>query len=356
MKGRVVALDALKDGRRVAALVVHGQLRDLLIDSQPELGPAQPGAVFLARVGRPMKGLGGAMVDLGGGASGFLRDAKGLAAGTILPVQVSTVAETGKAPPVTRRLLFKSRYAIVTPGKSGRNISRQIREDEAVARLNALAAEGMAQAPADMGLILRSAAVDAVDAAIAEDIAAMLSLARDIVAEAGSEPTLLLEAPDAHLLAWRDWAQPAPDQVLDGPKAFEDAGIWDLLPQVLAARQPLGQGAFAFVEPTRALVAVDVNTGTDTSPGAALKANVAALRALPRALRLRGLAGQITVDLAPATKRERTQLEQVLRAAIKADGSEMSLAGWTPLGHLELQRKRDRHPTQELLRDVLPDL
>ncbi len=356
MKGRVVALDALKDGRRVAALVVDGQLQDLLIDPRAEAGPAQPGAVFLARVGRPMKGLGGAMVDLGEGTTGFLRDAKGLAAGAVLPVQVSTVAEAGKAPPVTRRLLFKSRYAIVTPGKPGWNISRQIREDEEVVRLNELAAAGMARAPADMGLILRSAAVDGADATITEDIAALLSLATDIMAEAGSKPALLLDAPDAHLLAWRDWAQPVPDQVLNGPTAFEDAGIWDLLPQVLAARQPLGQGAFAFVEPTRALVAVDVNTGTDTSPGAALKANVAALRALPRVLRLRGLAGQITVDLAPATKRERTQLEQILRAAVKADGSELSLAGWTPLGHMELQRKRDRHPTQELLRDALPDL
>jgi predicted amino acid racemase len=37
------------------------------------------------------------------------------------------------------------------------------------------------------------------------------------------------------------------------------------------------------VEPTRALVAVDVNTGSDASPAAALKANLAAARALPRA-------------------------------------------------------------------------
>jgi hypothetical protein len=46
------------------------------------------------------------------------------------------------------------------------------------------------------------------------------------------------------------------------------------------------------IEPTRALVAVDVNTGPDTSPAASLKANIAAARDLPRQLRLRGWAGR----------------------------------------------------------------
>ncbi len=43
-----------------------------------------------------------------------------------------------------------------------------------------------------------------------------------------------------------------------------------------------------FVEPTRALVAVDVNTGADASLAAGIKANMAAARVLPRALRVRG--------------------------------------------------------------------
>ena len=54
----------------------------------------------------------------------------------------------------------------------------------------------------------------------------------------------------------------------------------------------LGEGSVA-VEPTRALVAVDVNSAGGDSTAAGLKANLAALRALPRALRLRGLGGQI---------------------------------------------------------------
>jgi Rne/Rng family ribonuclease len=101
-----------------------------------------------------------------------------------------------------------------------------------------------------------------------------------------------------------------------------------------------------FVEPTRALVAVDVNTGGDTSPSAALKANLAAARTLPKALRLRGLGGQIVMDVAPMPKKDRRAFEDALRAAFRADAIETALVGWTPLGHYELQRKRERRPVE----------
>jgi Rne/Rng family ribonuclease len=115
---------------------------------------------------------------------------------------------------------------------------------------------------------------------------------------------------------------------------------------------PLGEG-YMYVEPTRALVAVDVNTGNDTSPAAALKANLAAARALPRSLRLRGLAGQITIDFVSMSKAHRKQVEQSLRAAFKADPIETSLVGWTPMGLFELQRKRERPPfPKALLKDI----
>ena len=110
-------------------------------------------------------------------------------------------------------------------------------------------------------------------------------------------------------------------------------------------------GGHMAIEPTRALIAVDVNTGPDTSPAAALKANIAAARDLPRQLRLRGLGGQVTVDFAPMPKRDRAALDQQLRLAFKGEAAETSLAGWTPLGNFELQRKRDRLPLALILKD-----
>lgn len=92
-----------------------------------------------------------------------------------------------------------------------------------------------------------------------------------------------------------------------------------------------------------------MNTGPDASPAAGLKANIALAKVLLRALRVRGLGGQIVVDFAPSPKKERRQIETALRNAIKADGVETSMAGWTVLGNFELQRKRERIPLRESL-------
>ena len=43
------------------------------------------------------------------------------------------------------------------------------------------------------------------------------------------------------------------------------------------------------------------------------------------------------------------QIEKSLGSALKSDPVETSVAGWTPLGHLELNRKRERRPLAELL-------
>ena len=71
--------------------------------------------------------------------------------------------------------------------------------------------------------------------------------------------------------------------------------VLDALDPFLSGRIALGNNAVMYVEPTRALVAVDVNTGRDTSLAAGTKANLASALMLPRALRVKGLGGQITL-------------------------------------------------------------
>lgn len=346
MKGRVVVLSHL-DGREAAALMVDGRLEDLLVAAGPD-GPPAPGAIFRGVVDRPVKGQGGVFLRLPDGLRAFLREAKGLRPGQPLLVQVTGHAEPGKAVPVTTRLLFKSRHAIVTPDAPGLNLSRRIRDEGERARLAEIAASAMAGS--DHGLILRSAAEDAGDEEIAADIAAMRDLAAQVMGDASREPELLLDGPGPHLLAWRDWADPPPDEVAEGPGAFADHGVLEALGGLGRAEVALGGGATMWVEPTRALVAVDINTGADTTPAAGLKANLAAARELPRQLRLRGLGGQVAIDFAPMPKNDRRAVEGVLKAAFRADPVETALAGWTPLGHYELQRKRERLP----LAGVLP--
>ncbi len=335
MKGRTIILDHIGK-TEAAAYLVDGRLDDILIDHDDA---PRPGAIFRAVCDRPIKGQGGMMMRLPEGETAFLRHGKGLRPGQPLLVQVTGIAEDGKAIPVTDRVLFKSRYAIVTPGKPGLNISRQITDEDVRDDLLATAHEVF---DSPHGLILRSSCEGADAAEIAEDILEMTALADAVLADAeGTTPEALTEGDGPHTVAWREWTGAA--EVVTQAGSFARMGVLDQMDALAQPRVTLGEG-FMFVEATRALVAVDVNTGNDTSPAAALKVNLAAARALPRALRLRGLAGQIAIDFVSMSKAHRKQVEQSLRAAFRADPIETSLVGWTPMGLFEMQRKRERPP------------
>lgn len=371
MSGRLLLLEERPGGGTAAALLGGGRLHDLLLDPLPGDPVPIPGTIFAARLDRLASKLGGAFVRFADGSTGFLRETEGVPAGTGFPVQVSGTAEPGKAPPVTRRILLKGRLAILTPDAPGTNVSRQIREEAERARLAAVAAE--AALPAGAGLILRSAAEGAPAEAIRAEIAALLAEFAALGPSGEGAP-----AASAARHALQDWTAPAPARVIVArplhaallaaggfPAAvlaalgarvecadaspFADHGIAEEITRLRAPLVPLPGEARLAIEPTRALIAVDVNTGGDFSPAAALKANLAAARELPRQLRLRGLGGIVAVDFAPLSKRERPQVETALRQALKADPVETTLAGWTPLGLLELQRRRERRPLADLL-------
>ena len=336
MKGSAIVLGEIS-GRELAAYLVDGRLEDLAL-APPGLAP---GAILRGVVGRPVKGLGGVFIDLPDGARGFLRQPKGLAPGERILVQIAGPAEPGKALPLSQRLMFKGRHAIITPQAPGHNISRQIADEGLRATLEGLAAQVMKGADPALGLILRSACAEADPDAVAEEAQELRALAEAVLADLSGPPELLLDAPGPHELAWRDW--PSPELLDDAPDALDRHGV---LAQIDALSRPevsLTGGASMAIEPTRALIAVDVNTGADTSPAAGLKACIAAVRELPRQLRLRGLGGQVVVDFAPCPKKDRHVLEQTLRKAFRSEGANaITLAGWTPLGNFELQRRRDR--------------
>lgn len=345
MKGRAVILGEIH-GREAAALMVDGQIEDLAIDTG---APLAPGAICRVVVDRLVKGQGGVFLRLPEGERGFLRDKGGYREGQRLLVQVSGAAEEGKAVPVTTRLLFRGRYVIVTPGAPGVNVSRRLRDEDLRDVLIAMGEAALAAGADAPGLIFRSAAGSADTDEIETELSELLNLARAVMADAEGGAELLLDAPGAHEAAFLDWADPAPDAVEDKPTALEDSGALAAIEALLIPRVSLVAGASMEIEPTRALIAVDVNTGADTSPAAALKANIAAARALPRQLRLRGLGGQVIVDFAPMPKRDRGTVEQVLRAAFKAEGTETTLIGWTAMGLYEISRKRDRMPLSRIL-------
>ncbi|MGM0584133.1 MAG: ribonuclease E/G [Pseudomonadota bacterium] len=357
MKGRMVALLEEAGRPRMAACLDDGRLTDLYADPPGDDPTPRLEAVHLARVTRRVQALGAVFLDLGNGREGFLKSPRRAREGDRLLVQIARYAEPGKAVPVTDEPLFKGRYAILTPHAPGVNVARKVRDPDEAARLRAAAQDALAEAGLEgedaPGAILRSAAEGVAAEAVAEDIAALAGLlaeARAALADVEAAPGLVVDAPDAETRAWRDWVEPEPARVeRGGLRLWDDLGILEQVAGLFEARVPLPRGAWMMIEPTSALVAVDVNTAGDFTTATGLKANLAALEELPRQLRLRGLGGQIVLDLAPISKRDRRQAEGALKRALKADPVDTQVLGWTNLGHLELTRRRERRPLRELL-------
>lgn len=345
MKGRQVVLGQFR-GRESAAMLQDGQLIDLIIDSGQQT-PLRPGAICRGAVERLMKGQGGAFLRLPDGLRGYLRERSGVREGKPMLVQIAGVAEEGKAIPLSARPVYRGRFALVTPGAPGVNVSRRIRDLEIRGALEKLGRDLLGTR--NHGLILRSAAADADTDEIAGELVPLIDLADRITAEGEGAPELLLDAATPWEQAWTEWAEPAPDTIEEGSDSFDHCGVEEAIEALLPPAIPLPLGAGAYIEQTRAMVTVDVNTGADTTPAAGLKANIALARDLPRQLRLRGLGGQIVIDFAPLPKRDRATLDQVLKAAFKGDGTETTLVGWTNMGLYEINRKRDRVPLRYLI-------
>ncbi len=142
------------------------------------------------------------------------------------------------------------------------------------------------------------------------------------------------------------------DRVQAGP-AWDDAiaAAVDALASPIVA---LPGGLRASIEPTAALVAIDVDSaaataGRDAKPVAQEAANRAALPALARQIRLRNLSGAILIDLAGLSLRRRAALAEAVRAALAPDPVRPKLLGFTVGGLAEIQRPRVHPPLHELL-------
>ena len=343
MGKKCVVVDRLEN-RSIAALLVDGALEDLVVDP-PGGKMAVPGAIFRAVADRSPKGVGGLFVRLPGKRYGFIKGKQGIEQGQSLLVQVRGFAEPGKHLPVTTRISCKGRYSIATPEAPGINISRTIRNLQTRARLVEVAKDAARTAPKTTGLILRSASEFADQASIASDIKTQLGLSQKLLETRGpGPPASICNGPSAADIAMREWLDPPPVQLENATGSFDQFGVWEMISAIREPRVELAGGAMMFVESTEAFVAVDVNSGADSSPHSSYRACLAAAKALPRELRVRGLGGQIVIDFAPVTKKHRDAVGSALVTAFRSDPVNTTLIGWTALGHAEVTRKRERIP------------
>ena len=333
-KGAFIAFDTF-NSRGCAAMLYDGLLVDLLMDSGA--GEVVPEAIYFATAGRDLPRQKAMMVDLGAGATGFLKYKTPPTERAFL-VQVKTHVGEGKAAPVRESPLLKGRYVILVLGESGAvNVSKAIDPDRRDALKTAVA-----DAAGDASVILRTECQNGLLADIIAEVRDMVILAADIRARCaggGIAVGLVHAAPSARVLALRDWGDVP---IIDEAGCFERLGVADQIESLDSPIAGLPNGARMVIESTSALVAVDVDTGGDFGGDAGARANFACAGDLPRQLRLRGLGGQIVIDPAPMPKRDRARFEMILRKALTGDDVPTEMVGWTKLGHYELQRKRSR--------------
>lgn len=296
-------------------------------------GARDIGAIYMAKVDRAIKGSGGMFVDLGS-EKAFLRSKQNYPQGRMMPVQIIQPANADKPIRVSDQIDYRGEFVVLTPGRPGVHQSRKIKSvellDEAQAQLTSLL-------PADCGMILRSASRNAGFDEISEDCAALLAQL-DAVQNAPQKIGMIAPAPTGMRRALIEWS---------------DIGVYpaDRLPEFVleavcnALELPLRPaGGEVYIEQTRALIAVDVNTGANTAPTASRDVNLSLASHLPRWLRMMGWGGQICVDLAPMPIGARKPFETAIGTNAKKAGLSLSGHGFGPLGLYEATLKYDRRP------------
>jgi len=346
----------------LAAAVEEGKIVEIHVDAPS--GEARHGAIYLARVQRVVPHLGAAFVQLAPGLEGYLEapgeEIRALGSGQPQIVQVRREAHGGKRARVSNQPELAGRYMSLRPGGRGVAVSRRIDDPEQRGRLDAWARQvGTGR------LILRTAAAGVSDAALKDESDELAAEAARLADRTrGAVPPLLLRqapSPVARLIqdfAGRGLRRVVAENAEDasaadatagegvtverhtGPKDLAVAnGILEAARAAAAPRVDLGCGGSLTIESTRALWAVDVDSGPARVP--ALAVNREAARRVASEIRLRDLAGTILVDFLTMKAGQREELEAEFRQALRADRRYLRLTGWTGLGLCELARRRE---------------
>lgn len=348
------------EGVQLAGLVADGRLTDLL--AHPEDRPVVTGAVFVGRVLRIDRTAGGAFVDLGLEAAGWLplvdrqkgSDTSPLEEGAAIIVQAAGEPRGGKGPRLTRDIALPGLFLVCLPYGEGVAVSKS---------LLGAPPDGYAAAFAGLsacGWILRSAARDAPLPGLQAEAARLFRLWQAVATKAGSvaAPTVLEPGPDPARRMILDTGNVAAVRV--GPADMardlrrrlagalpeiadslrqEETDLVDRVVPLLAPTVALPSGGWLAIEPTTALTAVDVNAGAGRDP---LRTNLEAAKAVAAQLRLRNTGGTVVIDFIDLrTAKARGQVLAALKAALADDPTRVRTGrGFSEFGLVELARAR----------------
>ncbi len=303
--------------------------------------------------------------------------------GQIVLVQVIKEERGNKGVSLTTYLSLAGRYCVLMPNSpKGGGISRKIASADDRKRLKAISTElRLAQG---MSVIIRTAGMDRTRAEIKRDYDYLVKLWNQIREDTlhSNAPALIYEESDIIKRAIRDqYSGDIDELIIEGDEGYAAARefmklllashtpkikhyneptplfyAYNIEEQLLSMHDPivkLRSGGYIVINPTEALISIDVNSGRSTGERnieeTATKTNLEAAAEVARQLRLRDLAGLIVIDFIDMLEsRNRRAVEKAIKDALKADRAKIQLGRISPFGLLEMSRQRLRSSISEM--------
>lgn len=391
---RKMFINALDPEEFRVAIVAEGQLDEFALETTSR--EHTKANIYKGVVANIEPSLQAAFVNFGGERHGFLpfseihpdyylepvqgkakpRIQKVLRKGQELIVQVYKEESPTKGAYLSTYISLPGRNLVLLPRQAHFGVSRKIEREEERQRLKELARKlGL---PPEMGLIIRTAGEQAKTRDLAKDLQFLLKLWEDIKQAAATQSAPCLLHRDLDLITrtvrdylssdintilvddkevlqqLRTWLRTAAPRQLHALKLYKDKlpiftryQMEDQLDRIYEERVPLKSGGSIVINPTEALVSIDVNSGRCTSQKeleeTALKTNLEAADEVARQLRLRDLGGLVVIDFIDMKdKKHQKEVEQALKQSLKRDKARVTVGHLSKFGLLELSRQRLR--------------
>ena len=296
----------------------------------------------------------------------------------IMLVQVVKDERGNKGAALTTYLSLPGRYCVLMPNAGHRSggISRKITDANTRKRLRDILNE--LPIPDAMSLIVRTAGQDRNKLEIRRDFEYLVRLWSDIRDKtmASMAPAMIYEEGDVIKRSIRDNYSKDIDEVwIDGDEGYKQArammktltpshvkrvkqhkgevslfqkfGVESHIDAIMTPTATLPSGGSIVINPTEALVAIDVNSGKATRERhideTALKTNLEAADEVARQIKLRDLGGLVVIDFIDMSDSKHIQqVEKRLKDAVKGDRARIQMGRISQFGLLELSRQRLR--------------
>lgn len=303
-------------------------------------------------------------------------------------VQVIKEGIGNKGPTLSTYLSIPGRYLVLMPSLGRVGVSRKIEDDKARRKLRDILLD--LEPPKGLGFIVRTAGLGKKRGDLERDLAYLIRLWKAIVrrVEKTQTPVDIYEESDIIIRTMRDTVNSDMDAIyIDEKDAYKRARnfLEMIMPKFVdrlhlyEGKQPifhkykldqeiariykrevkLKEGGSIVIDPTEALVAIDVNSGnfrTDSNAEvSAYKMNLNAAREIARQLRLRDLGGVIVNDFIDMRQeKHRRGVERALRDAMDRDRARTKIMRTSPFGLIEMTRQRIRPSLKRSVYDDCP--